>query len=134
MTTQKRPYANSRFATYLQQRILELRPIKSQIQIATEAGFAHPNMLSMFKSGASRLPLDRVPAFAKALDADPALVFKMALEQSGPTTAEAMAEIFGVVVTKNEAAWIEEMRDASDHSNPRLTTRSRAAFRAIFEK
>lgn len=134
MTSHKRPYEDSRLAKYLRKRVLELRPVKAQIQIATEAGFSNPNMMSMFKNGASRVPLDRVPALAEALDEDPALIFKMALEQNGPITMAAIADIFGVVATKNEAAWIEELRDASDHTNPRLTGRSRAAFRAIFGK
>jgi hypothetical protein len=62
-----RPYANTRLTEFISRRILELRPKKSQIEIATEAGFVHPNMMSLIKSGASKVPLDRVPALARAL-------------------------------------------------------------------
>ena len=63
-----RPYADTRLAAFLEKRILELKPRKSQLQIAAEAGFVQPNMLSMFKNGSNKLPLDRVTGLAKALD------------------------------------------------------------------
>src|SRR5690554_5309731 len=85
--TKGRPYANTRLVTFLEKRILELRPKKNQGEIATEAGFIHTNMLAMIKNGSSKLPLDRVPALARALDTDPRHLFKLALEQSGGATS-----------------------------------------------
>ncbi|MFK5998193.1 MAG: hypothetical protein QM492_08790 [Rhodobacterales bacterium] len=35
----KKPYQQSRLAKYIEHRILELKPKKSQLQIASEAGF-----------------------------------------------------------------------------------------------
>ncbi|MFI0843312.1 helix-turn-helix domain-containing protein [Mesorhizobium sp. IMUNJ 23232] len=112
-------------------RILELRPRKSQKQIADEAGFLSVNMLSMIKSGTSRLPLDRVPALAKSLESDPARLFVLALEQQDNALAVVVREI---AVSANEAAWIEELRDVSDHSDPTLTIKARRALRAVFGK
>lgn len=43
-------------------------------------------------------------------------------------------ETFGVVVTKNEVAWIQELRDASGHTDPSLTSRGWAAIRGVFGK
>jgi len=37
-------------------------------------------------------------------------------------------------VTGNELGWLNEIREASDHSDPRMTSRGRAAIRAIFGK
>lgn len=113
-----KPYAGTRLASYIEKRVLELRPRKSQAEIADKAGFTHPNMITMLKTGASKLALDRVPALARALDCDPRLIFKLALEQQGGTAARPVEEIFGVVVTRNEAAWIEELREASGHADP----------------
>ncbi len=130
-----KPYANTRLAAYLEKRILELRPRKSQAEIAAETGFFSPNMITMLKTGASKLPLHRVPSLAKALDCDPRMLFTLALQQlGGDTTARAVEEIFGVVVTRNEANWINEIRDASGHSDPSLSARGRAAIRGIFGK
>lgn len=66
----KRPFTDTDLAAFIAKRVLELRP-KSQIDIAGEAGFVNANVLSMLKSGATKLPLDRVLALAKALECDP---------------------------------------------------------------
>ncbi|SIQ11877.1 hypothetical protein SAMN05880592_101990 [Bosea sp. TND4EK4] len=128
-----RPFADTRLPSYIEKRILELRPRKTQIMIASEAGFISPNMLAMIKNGASKLPLDRVASLAKALECDPVMLFILALEQLDKnTTEQAIRQIFGVLVTENEAAWLEEIRRASDDSNPGLTSRGRSAIRGIF--
>jgi hypothetical protein len=131
--TRKRPFEDTRLVKFLEKRVLELRPVKSQVDIAAEAGFRSVNMLAMIKNGTTRLPFDRVPALAKALDCDPRRLFLLALTQDGGSTTEAaIYEIFGTIVTSNEVAWLTELRNASDHSDPSLTARSRTAFRAIF--
>ena len=131
----KWPHADTRLALYLQKRVLELRPRKSQIEIANEAGFRNANMITLLKNGTTKLPLDRVPAMARALECDPRMLFKLALEQIGEeTTARVVEEIFGAVVTRNEAAWIEELREASGHSDPPLSMRGCAALQGVFGK
>jgi hypothetical protein len=131
--TVRKPYANTRLIPYLEKRILELRSIKNQAEIASEAGFANVNMLAMIKNGATRLPIDRVPALAEALKVDPARLLQLALEQwTGSAAARAFETIFATVVSSNEVGWLEEIRDASGHSDPVITTRARSAIRAIF--
>lgn len=59
----------------------------------------------------------------------------LSLEQSvGVTAANAIVEVFGTPVSENERGWLEEIRDASNNGDPRLTTRSRSALRGIFGK
>ena len=131
----KKPYQDSRLAKFLETRLLELKHKKSQAEIAEEAGFVNPNMLTMIKQGATKLPVDRVPALATALDCDPALLLRLALEQSeGSTVAAAIYEIIGQPLTKNEMAWIKEIRDASGDTDPRLTSRASAVIRGVFGK
>lgn len=127
-----KPYADTRLVKFLQKRILEMRPRKSQVEMAAEAGFMATNMLAMLKRGSSRLPLDRVPALANALDADPAYIFQLALEQQDPALARLVEDSIGAVVTRNEIAWIEEIRNASNHADPTLTAKARKAIRGIF--
>ncbi|MEZ5887885.1 MAG: XRE family transcriptional regulator [Paracoccaceae bacterium] len=130
-----RPYENSRLAKYVQKRVLELRPGKTQAQIAQEAGFLTANMVAMLKRGASKLPLDRVPGLAKALECDERMLFNMALEQiTDEGTATAIKKIFGTVVTENEVAWLGLLREASDNTDPAPTKHSRKVVRAIFGK
>ena len=129
------PYENSPATRVIAERVRDLKHKKSQKDIAHEAGFVNANMLSLLKSGATKVPLDRVPALAKALEVDPALLMRLALEQSvGMTAANAITEVFGTPVTENEHGWLDEIRSASDNSDPRVTARSRSTLRGIFGK
>lgn len=130
-----RPFAGTRLTAFLTSRVLELKPRKSQAEIATEAGFGNANMMSMLKAGSVRLPLDRVPALAVALETDPVHLFLLAIEQlAGDTTAMAFQKIFGTVVTENELDWVRAVREASDGTNPSLTRRGRTAIFGVFGK
>lgn len=129
------PFQNTATARLIADRVRDLSHRKTQAEIASEAGFANANMLSMLKSGKNKVPLDRVPSLAKALEVDPAYLMRLTLDQAvGATAAKAITEIFGTPATENERGWLEEIRDASDNSDPRLTARSRTALRAIFGK
>lgn len=129
----RKPYEETRLAKYIERRVLELRPRKSQARIASEAGYPNPNMITMIKTGASKLALDRVPSMARALEVDPPFLMQLTLEQVvGDTASQALLEVFGTPVTANESGWLLAIRDASGNSDPRLTTRAQAAIRAIF--
>jgi hypothetical protein len=128
------PYKDSGLAQFVAKRVLELRP-KTQADIASTAGFVNANFISMLKTGTSKLALDRVPALAAALECDPALLMRLALEQAvGSTAALALQEILGTPVSANERLWLAEIRDASGHIDPRPTARARAAIRGLFGK
>lgn len=131
----KRPFSETRLAHYIDRRVLELKPRKSQAEIAADAGFTNPNVVSMIKSGASKLPLDRVPSMAKALECDPAYLLRLAMEQTvGDTAAQAILDILGTPVSENETGWLVAIRDASGNTDPRLTSRGQAAIKGIFGK
>ena len=135
MAINANPHEHTRLASFVERRIQELSARKSQGEIAAEAGFMNVNMLSMIKSGKSKLALDRVPALAKALDTDPRQLFLLAFEQAGlKTTLAAVNEVFGTIVSRNEVAWLEEIREASGRTDPSLTSRMRTALRAILGK
>lgn len=129
------PFQNTATAKLIADRIRDLSHRKTQAEIASEAGFPNANMMSFLKNGRNKLPLDRVPSLAKALEVDPAYLMRLALDQAvGATAAKAITEIFGSPATENERGWLTELRDASDNGDPRLTARSRAALRGIFGK
>lgn len=135
MTRKRYPYQDSLLAALIGKRIDALSPVKTQRDIATEAGFSNANYLSMLKKGENKLALDRVPAMAKALDVDAALLFRFALMQMGnESMLEAVEKVFGTIVSQNEALWLNALREASDNSDPRLGKRERTALRAIFGK
>lgn len=129
------PYQNTPTAKLIANRIRDLSHRKSQAEIASEAGFANANMMTFLKNGRNKVPLDRVPSLAKALEVDPAYLMRLSLDQAvGATAAKAITEIFGTPATENERGWLMEIRDASDNSDPRITSRSRASVRGIFGK
>ncbi|MGM0743527.1 MAG: XRE family transcriptional regulator, partial [Pseudomonadota bacterium] len=126
-------HQDTRLAQYVERRILELKPRKTQSEIAAQAGFINANMITMIKQGKSKVALDRIPALASALEVDRAYLMLLAVEQAvGTTAAAAVIEIFGTPVTEHELGWIQAIRIASDNSDPRLTSRAQAAINAIF--
>ena len=129
----RKPHENTELTKYIDRRVLELKPTKSQAEIASEAGYVNQNMITMIKQGSSKVALDRVPALASALECDPAYLMRLALEQAiGGTAAGAVVEGFGEPVTANERGWLQEIRQASGNNDPRLTSRSQAAIKAVF--
>ena len=129
------PYKNTPTARFITDRVRDLAHRKTQAEIAAEAGFVNANFMSLLKSGKNKVPLDRVPSLARALEVDPAYLMRMALDQAvGATAAKAIIDIFGTPATANEIGWLNEIRDASDNTDPRLTARSRSALRGIFGK
>ena len=130
-----KPFQNSPAAKLVADRVRDLSHKKTQAEIAAEAGFANPNFMTFLKNGQNKIPLDRVPSLAKALEVDPAYLMRIALDQSvGATAGKAITDIFGSPSTENERGWLVEIRDASENTDPRLTSRSRAALRGIFGK
>lgn len=128
-----KPHANTPAAQLIIDRIRALSHRKTQAEIATQAGFANANMMSLLKSGTNKIPLDRVPALARALEVDPGLLMRLALDQAvGATAARAIRESFGPPLTQNEQRWIAELRTASGNADPEPTQEARTALRAIF--
>jgi transcriptional regulator with XRE-family HTH domain len=130
-----KPHEHTELAKYVDRRVLELKSKKTQAEIAARAGYVNQNLITMIKQSRSKVALDRIPALAGALECDAAYLTRLALEQAIGGTAAAMPiEVFGDPVTANEQAWLRAIRSASGDTDPRLTTRSQAALRAIFGK
>ncbi|WP_374369905.1 helix-turn-helix domain-containing protein [Tabrizicola sp.] len=129
------PYQNTATARLIAGLIRDLAHKKTQAEVASEAGFPNANMMTFLKNGRNKVPLDRVPSLAKALEVDPAYLMRLALDQAvDATAAKAITDIFGTPATENERGWLNELRDASDNTDPRITARSRAALRGTFGK
>ena len=89
------PFADSAIAKYIDKKIDELKGVKTQREIAAEIEYDKPNMISMFKRGEARVPLDKIPLLSKALGVDPAHMFRLALEQYWPDRGDIIAKLFG---------------------------------------
>lgn len=69
---------------------------KSQNQIAAEAGFPKPNIITMFKQGITRIPLDRVPALASALSVDARELMDLCLTEYRPDLEKTLQDLYGI--------------------------------------
>ncbi|MCB1130809.1 MAG: helix-turn-helix transcriptional regulator [Verrucomicrobiae bacterium] len=131
----KKPHEGSALAKFVARRVLELRVRKTQAEIAGQAGYQNENMISMIKAGRTKVALDRLPALARALEADPSYLMRLGLEQAiGRTAAEAVIETLGEPISENELGWLKAIREASANSDPRLTSRALATLRTVFGK
>lgn len=82
--------------------------VKTQREIAYDIGYDQPQALSMYKRGEAKVPLERLPDFARALDIDLALLFRSGLEQWWPGEQAALNQMFMErIVTQNERALIK---------------------------
>lgn len=126
----KFPHEDSAIAVYLTKQIEALSGVKSQREIAYEVGYEKPNIISMLKRGETKVPLDKVPALAKALHVDPAHLFRLALEQHSPQLAKIYQQIVGYTVTENEFELIDKIRQLTKNTDPKF---SAAQLRQIKE-
>lgn len=95
---------------------------KTQAEIAAQAGFEKPNIISMIKKGSTKLPLDKVGNFAKAIGVDAIHLFKLCMQEYQPDTWREIENIINQpVLTANEIEIIETIRRAKV-INPQLRT------------
>lgn len=87
---------------------------KTQEEIAREAGFDSVNTISMIKTGRTKIPLARIPALAKALDADPKEMLAMALEAYQPELYDVLSTIApSMLISAHELRIIHALRAAA---------------------
>jgi DNA-binding CsgD family transcriptional regulator len=108
-------------ADYLQQAITLSG--KSQSEIAREAGFAKPNVITMFKQGLTKVPLSKVGALAKAMGVDPMHLFKLVMNEYEPDTWASIQNVImrQPAMTQAELEILQVIRE-SNVINPRIRT------------
>jgi hypothetical protein len=103
-------------AKYLEQQIAMCG--RSQKDIASDIGYANPNVITMFKTGATKVPLQKVPALAKALGVDPKFMMRLVLAEYMPETYEALESTLGEgsFVSDDELALVRFIRSATKNA------------------
>lgn len=87
------------------------RSPKTQYEIARDAGFDQPNVISMMKSGLFKVPLSRAPALALALDIEPRELLALCMEAYEPELYSLMAEHgSGLLVSPAEVEVVRLLR------------------------
>lgn len=111
-TKQRKPVPHICVADYVSHQIILSG--KSQKDIADELGYDKPNIITMFKQGKTKVPINKVPEFAKVLGVDPIHFLRIALLEYSPSTWEVIEEVVGrSIVTENEMRIIKIVRDTS---------------------
>ena len=86
---------------------------KSNILIASEAGFAHPNVLSMIKTGRTLVPMARIPALAKAMMIDPKILLDKCLAAYHPELHRVLSSSApSLLISRGELSIIRALRHA----------------------
>lgn len=111
----------SKIAEYVAREIDRIAPEKSQKDIATELGYERPNIISMWKTGATSIPLEQILPLAEALGVDPVPMFRLALEEFWPEKDETIRKIFGHIASEEEFKILKEIRKYTHNANPALT-------------
>lgn len=92
----------------------------TQREMAVQLGYPVPNIISMFRTGATKVPITKVAPLAKILDADPVWLLRRALEEYAPGVWEAFEATAGARVSVNEVEIVAALRAATGDTNPRL--------------
>lgn len=87
---------------------------KTQAQIAAECGFESPNVITMFKKGQTKLPINRVGPLAKALNVDPVHLLRLVLLEYLPDTWETIeTTLQTTLLTENELELVRRFREVT---------------------
>ena len=94
---------------------------KTQKEIAAETGYGNPNIMTMFKNGSTKVPLNTVGPLAIALGVDPAYFLRMVMSEYCPDTLAAVEHCLGTtILSERERALIEAIRRCSQNTDPSI--------------
>ena len=68
---------------------------KPQKEIAEDVGYKMPNIITMFKQGKTKLPVNKVPAFAQSIGTDPIHMLRIVMSEYMPETWEVIEGLIG---------------------------------------
>lgn len=93
---------------------------KTQKQVAEEVGYPSPNIVTMMKRGHTKVPIDKAPAFARALGVDAAHFLRIVMAEYYPENWKVLQDTLGMIVTRNERELLEAVRSATENADPRI--------------
>lgn len=106
---------------------------KTQKEIAEEVGYPKPNVLSMMKQGLTKVPVDKVPALAKATGVDSAAFLRLVLREYMSEAWMVIHDTLGDIVTEDEKKILSAYRAARD-ANPKIADANASDLQSCLEK
>ena len=116
------------FVAYLATRLDAIAGHKDLAEIAREIGYERPRIIEMFRSGETRVPLDKVARLARAVGADAAFMGHLWLSD----IAGQDSDVFQPFVTEHEFAILQVIRQASLHTDPAISELQERQLVAMF--
>lgn len=105
---------------------------KTQRQVSEECGFDNPNIITMFKNGQTKLPVNRIAALAKALDVNPVHLLRLVMLEYIPDLWESIENIMqSTVLSANELELVRAFREVTGDSDAQAIVIDRSAVLAI---
>jgi transcriptional regulator with XRE-family HTH domain len=105
---------------------------KTQRQVAAECGLDNPNVITMFKQGLTKLPINRVEALAKALEVDPVHLLRLVMLEYLPDAWESIENIMkSTILTANELELVRAFREVTGDADAQPVVIDRNAVLAI---
>lgn len=107
----------------------------AQKDIAEALGYDNPNVITMFKQGKTKLPLNKVGQLAKVLGVDPVHLLRLVMNEYCPDTWQAIQHLVGnSLITANEMTLVEIVRKTCGAVDLELKDKAeRATFAAVVE-
>ncbi|MBU1691138.1 MAG: XRE family transcriptional regulator [Gammaproteobacteria bacterium] len=126
----KQPITRTTVADFIADRLADSD--KTQREIAEECGFEKPNIITMFKNGATKLPINRIGPLAKALNADPAHLLRLVMAEYFPDTWVDIENIMqSTVLSANELELVRAYRQMTGDNDAVPVVINRDAVIAI---
>ena len=116
-------YPRTKMAQFLDKRIYDLVGTMTLVEIARKIGFPNAHIISMFRTGQAKVPLDQIPALAKVFQVDVTYLMRLGLDQYWPEPIDAITKMFSRIVTENEFELIQEIRERTKDLDQKLTVR-----------
>ena len=87
---------------------------RTQKDIARDVGWAKPNVLSMMKQGITKVPIEKVPALARACGVDEANFLRIVMTEYSPDVWAVIVKYAGDVLSEDERAMLKEYREKTN--------------------
>lgn len=104
--------------------------------VAQELGYRASNMISMWRTGKTRVPLDRVPDVARLMKVDIAVLLPLYFDQYWGDRDDAnglMASVFNRVASVREARLLSTMRTRAKDRDPHYTPEQTLAIAVVVD-
>lgn len=107
---------------------------RSMREIGEDLNYDGGNIISMWKSGATQVPLHKVVPLADAIGVRRDILMRLALEAYAPDILKAMDESFGFLVTDDERDFLKEARKLVKRKRLELRSQEqKSAFKSYVE-